>query len=102
MKEEKLRRILHAFEEQKPEDVSFHHDSSGTFRGMAFVKYSSIQDASFVFDHINSIDVGGRPIKVFFFFFFFFLVFVSHLFVFFFFLFFGLPLVAFFLLFFWY
>ena len=70
MKEEKLRQILNAFEEQKPEDVSFHHDSSGTFRGMAFVKYSSIQDASFVFDHINSIDVGGRPIKVFFFFFF--------------------------------
>mmetsp|Transcript_6480 Transcript_6480/g.9776 ORF Transcript_6480/g.9776 Transcript_6480/m.9776 type:complete len:469 (-) Transcript_6480:20-1426(-) len=64
MKEEKLRQILSAFEEQKPEDVSFHHDSSGTFRGMAFVKYSSIQDASFVFDHINSIDVGGRPIKV--------------------------------------
>jgi RNA recognition motif-containing protein len=64
MKEEKLRHILHAFEEQRPEDVSFHHDSSGTFRGMAFVKYSSIQDAAFVFDHINSIDVGGRPIKV--------------------------------------
>jgi len=63
MKEEKLLHILNTFDEQ-PEDVSFHHDSSGTFRGMAFVKYSSIQDSSFVFEHISSIDVGGRPIKV--------------------------------------
>jgi hypothetical protein len=63
MKEEKLLNILHAFDE-RPEDVSFHHDSNGTFRGMAFVKYSSVADAVFVYDHINSIDVGGRPLKV--------------------------------------
>lgn len=64
MKQEKLMLILHAFDEQKPESVAFHHDSSGTFRGMAFAKYRSIQDAVFVFDHINGIDVGGRPIRV--------------------------------------
>jgi RNA recognition motif-containing protein len=64
MKEEKLLNILNAFEDQRPEDVSFHHDSSGTFRGMVFVKYSSVQDAVFVYEHINNIDVGGRPIKI--------------------------------------
>jgi hypothetical protein len=64
MKEEKLVHILNVFENQRPEDISFHHDSSGTFRGMVFVKYYSIQDAVYVYEHINNIDVGGRPIKI--------------------------------------
>ena len=64
MKQATLLQILACFPEQKPDDVSFHHDSAGLFRGMAFVKYCSLPDAVFVFEHLNGIDVGGRQIKI--------------------------------------
>lgn len=64
MKQATLLHILACFPDHKADDVSFHHDSAGLFRGMAFVKYASLSDAIFVFEHLNGIDVGGRPIKI--------------------------------------
>ena len=64
MKQATLLQIIACFPEQKPDDVSFHHDSAGFFRGMVFVKFNSLPDAVFVYEHLNGIDVGGRQIKI--------------------------------------
>eukprot|EP00010_Vexillifera_abyssalis_P006302 CAMPEP_0201546912 /NCGR_PEP_ID=MMETSP0173_2-20130828/3291_1 /ASSEMBLY_ACC=CAM_ASM_000268 /TAXON_ID=218659 /ORGANISM="Vexillifera sp., Strain DIVA3 564/2" /LENGTH=769 /DNA_ID=CAMNT_0047955745 /DNA_START=31 /DNA_END=2337 /DNA_ORIENTATION=+ len=63
LKQEELTAVLAAYP-SVPESVSFHYDSSGMFRGMAFIKYASVQDAVNIFDVINGMDVGGRPIRV--------------------------------------
>lgn len=49
----------------KPSDVEFHHDASGTFRGTAFVRYSSPGQAKHALDHLScNPEVGGRKTRI--------------------------------------
>jgi R3H domain/RNA recognition motif/SUZ-C motif len=63
LKQDSLKLVLNSYD-VRPESVAFHHDASGMFRGMAFVKYATVADAVAIFDVINGMDVGGRPIRV--------------------------------------
>jgi hypothetical protein len=49
----------------KPSDVEFHHDASGTFRGTAFVRYTSPGQAKHALDHLScNPEVGGRKTRI--------------------------------------
>ena len=63
LKHEQLKAVLSSYE-IRSENVSFHYDASGMFRGMAFVKYATPEEASEMYDKINGLDVGGRSIRV--------------------------------------
>lgn len=47
-----------------PVSVSYHYDASGLFRGVAFAKYTSIEQAGEALEELNGAVIGGRPIKV--------------------------------------
>lgn len=47
-----------------PISVSYHYDASGLFRGVAFAKYNSIEQAGEALEELNGTAIGGRSIKV--------------------------------------
>ncbi|MDP2436090.1 MAG: R3H domain-containing nucleic acid-binding protein [archaeon] len=63
LKHDQLKAVLSSYD-TKPENVAFHYDASGMFRGMAFVKYATSEEASEIYEKINGMDVGGRSIRV--------------------------------------
>jgi len=63
LKQDKLEEILNGLK-VKPINVSYLYDGSGTFRGMAFVKYREIDHATKVFEAINNMDIAGRKLRV--------------------------------------
>jgi len=63
LKQDKLEEMLNALK-CKPLNVSYLYDGSGTFRGMAFVKYREIEHATKVFEAINNMDIAGRKVRV--------------------------------------
>jgi RNA recognition motif-containing protein len=50
--------------EWKPQSVSYLYDGTGMFRGMAFVKYKEIEQATKVFNAINNMDINSRKLRV--------------------------------------
>lgn len=63
LKQEKLEEMLNAFE-NKPMSVSYLYDSSGMFRGMAFVKYKDNEQAMKIFEKMNNLDINGRKLRI--------------------------------------
>jgi len=63
LKQEKLEELLNSFD-WKPQSVSYLYDSSGMFRGMAFVKYKEIDQATKVFEKMNDMDILGRKLRI--------------------------------------
>jgi RNA recognition motif. (a.k.a. RRM, RBD, or RNP domain) len=47
-----------------PQSINLHFDNMGVFRGMAFIKYRSLDDAIKVYEALNGYDVGGRKVRV--------------------------------------
>jgi hypothetical protein len=47
-----------------PASINYHYDTTGAFRGMAFVKYATIDDAYKVFNELNGLDIMGRALRV--------------------------------------
>jgi hypothetical protein len=47
-----------------PLSVSYHYDSAGLFRGVAFAKYSSVDQAAEAIEELKGVQLGGRTIKV--------------------------------------
>jgi len=63
LKHEKLLEIL-VKANIKPQYVRYHHDPNGTFRGIAFVKYPSLEEAMKAVNIIASMDISGRRVRV--------------------------------------
>jgi hypothetical protein len=47
-----------------PASINYHYDATGAFRGMAFVKYATVDDAYKVFNELNGLDIMNRALRV--------------------------------------
>jgi RNA recognition motif-containing protein len=64
LKQDQLQEILMAMNTTAPQSINLHFDNMGVFRGMAFIKYRSLDDAIKVYESLNGYDVGGRKVRV--------------------------------------
>jgi len=64
LKQDQLQEILMAMNTTAPQSINLHFDNMGVFRGMAFIKYRSLDDAIKVYEALNGYDVGGRKVRV--------------------------------------
>lgn len=63
VKHDKLQEILTKLVGYSPKYVRYHHDANGAFRGIAFVKYRSMEDATNAFNILNNSEVMTRKIR---------------------------------------
>eukprot|EP00128_Syssomonas_multiformis_P015681 Colp12_sorted_trinity150504_noHs@27559 len=63
LKEKELWEIL-TNANMKPQSIQYHYDSSKMFRGMAFVKYPTVEEAEKANEFISSLEIAGRLARV--------------------------------------
>mmetsp|Transcript_35318 Transcript_35318/g.57136 ORF Transcript_35318/g.57136 Transcript_35318/m.57136 type:complete len:501 (-) Transcript_35318:44-1546(-) len=63
MKHDKFLEILAAME-LKPQSLNFHYDSAGTFRGMCFAKFKTLEEAAKAHEVLDGTDIEGRKLRI--------------------------------------
>jgi len=61
LKQEEFQEILNTFE-PKAAHLKYHLDN-GQFRGIAFIKYRTVEEATVIYDKFQSFEIGGRRIR---------------------------------------